>query len=101
MTNTNQLIEEKSLEARELIKERAFYKNQDGKNTLNLTETREIIRQALTQVATHTREDVEKIVRGLQDKKQSQLHGGYDDADYLNAYTDGLCDLLQSLNTKE
>jgi hypothetical protein len=34
-----------------------------------------------------------EMVDKLDNRKQSELHGGYDDADYLRAYSNGLYDI--------
>jgi hypothetical protein len=45
-------------------------------------------------IANREKEIAEEVKKAYQ-KKSSQLHGGYDDADYLNAYGMAIHDVLQ------
>ena len=52
--------------------------------------------QILDFLTTSQNELLDAVVEGankLHNKKQSELHGGYDDADYLNAYCQALYDI--------
>jgi len=95
------------------LKSKRFYKDQLGRwfkryetgavmvtdewliDTLDIKEEMETIVQK-------EREEAYKKVKAqldiLHDKKQSQLHGGYDDADFLNAYCMALSDAEDAID---
>ncbi len=57
------------------------------------------IESKITQREREAYKEIKAKLHILHDKKQSQLHGGYDDADFLNAYCMALSDAEDAIDT--
>ena len=70
--------------------------------TMNTGEEFDSLVKELSTIIQKEREEAYKKVKAqldiLHDKKQSQLHGGYDDADFLNAYCMALSDAEDAID---
>ena len=53
------------------------------------------ISQAIDTAVSNRENEIAEEVKKAYQKKSSQLHGGYDDSDYLNAYGMAIHDVLQ------
>jgi hypothetical protein len=84
-------IKEVADELWELLPSDFFYKNVDRKTMYNWIKSR--LENLISNREKEIAEEVEKAYK----EKSSQLHGGYDDADYLNAYGMAIHDVLQLL----
>ena len=64
-----------------------------GEIVLPLSELTQLVKE----VEAGEREKFRQILVDLHNKKQSELHGGYDDADFLTAYCFSLQEAMQRL----
>ena len=61
------------------------------------TEIKDFIRIEIEKAEKRGLERAIEIAKELHDEKESELHGGYDDADYLSAYQAGLENVSENL----